>query len=71
MIGENNSLATAFVMMLPLAFALARTEEQRMLRRGAQAIVVFAFAAIVFTFSRGGFLGLNAVSGVMWIGAER
>ncbi len=71
MIGDNNSLATAFVMMLPLAFALARTEEQRMLRRGAQAIVVFAFAAIVFTFSRGGFLGLIAVIGVMWIGAER
>ncbi len=71
MIGDNNSLATAFVMMLPLAFVLAKTERSRRLRAIAGATVIMTLAAIVLTYSRGGFLGLLAAILVLWITARR
>ena len=62
--GNPNDLATSFNLLLPLAFALA------LLSRGLKRAIYFAcagllLAGVVVTFSRGGFLGLVAMGGVL------
>lgn len=64
MFGNPNDLATALVMLLPLAVALALN------RKGGIRYFYFGCAAlfgvgVMITFSRGGFLGLLAVACVM------
>lgn len=62
--GNPNDLATSFDLLLPLAVALALTAH------GLKRAVYFACAAllsagVIVTFSRGGFLGLVAMGGVL------
>lgn len=62
--GNPNDLATALDLLLPLAVVLA------MLGKGAARLLYLFFAAVMtigvmVTFSRGGFLGLLALSGVL------
>jgi O-antigen ligase len=62
--GNPNDLATAFDLLLPLALALALTSRglQRIIYLAASAIITFG---VIITFSRGGFLGLVAMGGVL------
>jgi O-antigen ligase len=62
--GNPNDLATSLDLLLPLAVALALTS------RGLKRVFYFACgvvltAGVIVTFSRGGFLGLIAMSGVL------
>ena len=62
--GNPNDLATSLDLLIPLAVALGLT------RRGLARAAYFACAAIlamgvVITFSRGGFLGLVAMAGML------
>lgn len=64
MFGNPNDLALGLDLLLPLALALALTSH------GGRRVFYFACAAllaigVVVTFSRGGFLGLVAVGGVL------
>jgi probable O-glycosylation ligase (exosortase A-associated) len=60
-IGGNNGLALGLDMALPLLFFLAREESNPWLRRLLWAVFVFSIPATIFTYSRGGFLGLMTV----------
>ncbi len=62
--GNPNDLATAFDLLLPLAAALALTARgiERIIYLAATAIITFG---VIITFSRGGFLGLVAMGGVL------
>ena len=57
-IGDNNSLATALLMIIPLAWYLARQSAVRMVRIGLLCVLGLSVVTIVMTFSRGGFVGL-------------
>ena len=61
MFGGTNGAALALNMVLPMLFYLAREEEKRWLRRLLWVTFVFSIVAVLFTYSRGGLLGLCAV----------
>ncbi len=60
-IEDNNSMALAFNMTLPLLLYLARQYERRWLKRVTYALVPLVILASVLTFSRGGAITLVAV----------
>jgi probable O-glycosylation ligase (exosortase A-associated) len=57
-IGDNNSLATALLMIVPLTWYLARYSAVRAVRLGLYAAMGLSVVTVVMTFSRGGFVGL-------------
>jgi putative inorganic carbon (hco3(-)) transporter len=61
MFGGTNGAAIALNMALPMLFYLAREEENKWLRRLLWAMFVFSIPAVLFTYSRGGLIGLCAV----------
>jgi putative inorganic carbon (hco3(-)) transporter len=61
MFGGTNGAAIALNMVLPMLLYLAREEETRWLRRLLWATFVFSIPAVLFTYSRGGLIGLCAV----------
>lgn len=74
-IGDNNALALAINMVLPLLFYLARETTDRRLRLGLRVVLGFSIFAVVSTYSRGGLLGLSTVAlmllmknGRKWLG---
>ena len=66
MIGDNNHLATALVLVLPLMVYMAIHSAQRIIRIGAAAMAFFTMVATLFTYSRGGMLALAASLSVLW-----
>lgn len=62
--GNPNDLATSLALLLPLAVALALTSSglKRAIFFGCAALLV---GGVIVTFSRGGFLGLLAMGGVL------
>ncbi len=65
MFGNPNDLATALVMLIPIALALFLTQRGK-LRVVYLLCVVALTVGVIVTFSRGGFLGLIALSAVMF-----
>jgi probable O-glycosylation ligase (exosortase A-associated) len=57
-VGDNNSLATALLMVIPLMYYLARYSAVRTLRIGLLAAAALGLITVIMTFSRGGFVGL-------------
>jgi probable O-glycosylation ligase (exosortase A-associated) len=57
----TNGAALALNMVLPMLFYLAREEENQWLRRLLRATFVFSIVAVLFTYSRGGLVGLCAL----------
>ena len=62
-VGDNNSLATALLMIIPLMFYLARYSAVRAVRIGLLAAAGLAVITVIMTFSRGGFVGLMVLGG--------
>jgi len=60
-ISTNNALALALNMCLPILLVLAREERRWWLRMLLYASFFFSILAVLFTYSRGGFLGLLTV----------
>src|SRR5439155_6596951 len=56
--GNPNDLALTLDILIPLSVALALTSASAWRRAGAAGAAVLSVAAVVVTFSRGGFLGL-------------
>jgi probable O-glycosylation ligase (exosortase A-associated) len=61
-IGDNNHFATAIVCTIPLVFFLYQQTTHRILRMGLLGIGLLLFFTVVGTFSRGGLIGLTAMS---------
>ncbi len=57
-IGDNNSLATALLMVIPLTWYLARHAAVRLVRFSLYCVLGLSVVTVVMTFSRGGFVGL-------------
>jgi len=62
---DNNSFALALNMILPLLVGLAIVEKNRIVRIAAAAAAALCLLSILFTFSRGGFLTLIVVGGLL------
>jgi putative inorganic carbon (HCO3(-)) transporter len=58
---DNNTLGLALCMILPLLLYLAREEPRPWLKRSMRVIFGFSVIAILFTYSRGAFIGLLVV----------
>lgn len=60
-LADNNAFALALNMSLPLLFFLARQEPNRWVRRILYVAFLCSAASVIFTYSRGGMLGLLVV----------
>ena len=64
-IGDNNSVATAILMIIPLLYYLARYSALRIVRIGMLSLLGLSVVAVIATYSRGGFVGLVVLGGFM------
>ena len=62
---DNNAIGLALCMILPMLLYLSREEPRRWLKRIMQVTFFFTVVAIIFTYSRGAFLGLAIILGVL------
>ncbi|MGI9450620.1 MAG: putative O-glycosylation ligase, exosortase A system-associated [Geminicoccaceae bacterium] len=65
-IGDNNHLAAAFLLAIPLINYLRLHAATRMVRNGLTGLLVLTILAVLCTQSRGGFIGLVVLGGVFW-----
>ncbi len=63
---DNNSFALMLNVSLPMLVGIATTDPRRPVRIAAVVIAVLTVPAILFTFSRGGFLTLCVVSALLF-----
>jgi putative inorganic carbon (hco3(-)) transporter len=70
-LGSNNSIGLALNMVLPFLFILQRDEPRQWLRRLMQAMFWMSIVAVIFTYSRGAFLGLVVVLGLLFLRASK
>jgi probable O-glycosylation ligase (exosortase A-associated) len=70
-VGDNNQLAVALLMVLPVVLYLARQAEVRLVKLVGYAAAACILTAIIGTFSRGGLVGLVALAGFMVAGSRR
>ena len=62
---DNNTLGLALCMILPMLLYLSREEPRPWLKKGLRVMFFFTTVAILFTYSRGAFLGLSIVLGIL------
>lgn len=62
---DNNSFALALNMILPLLVGFAIVEKEKIVRIAAAVAAALCLLTILFTFSRGGFLTLVVVGGLL------
>ena len=60
-LGDNNQLAAALVITLPLLYHLMQNAQLRFLRISLLIVMILNVVTIIMTFSRGGFVGLVVV----------
>lgn len=70
-IGDNNDLAVALVMILPLMRYLQTQSKSILVRRGLTAAMLVNVLAILGTYSRGGALALAAMTLFLWMKSRR
>ena len=66
-IADNNSLALAIIMVVPLFRYLQLHSVNRWVRRGCMAAMLLCVAAAVGSYSRGALLGLGAMGAFLWL----
>lgn len=64
---DNNEFGIGLIMILPLLFYQWHIAANRHLRRGLMIMGFLVSLAIIFTYSRGAFLGLSAMGAVFWL----
>lgn len=65
-ITDNNALALATLMIVPLMIYLAQTTTNRWIKYGMYACALFSLTSVVGSYSRGGFLGMGTIAVVLW-----
>lgn len=68
---SNNSIGLALNTILPILFFLAREETNRLKRLGFRVSFWLCAIAVLFTYSRGAFLGLIVVMGMLYFKSRR
>lgn len=66
-IGENNALALALVMTVPVIWYLRLQAERRWLRHGLEALAVLSIISAAGSYSRGAMLAMGAMMGLLWL----
>jgi len=59
---DNNDYALLLIMAVPIAYYAARAEGHRWIKRALYALPLMMILTVIFTLSRGGYLGLCAVA---------
>ncbi|MGK5080801.1 putative O-glycosylation ligase, exosortase A system-associated [Janthinobacterium sp. HLX7-2] len=70
-IGDNNSLALALIITIPLMYYLQQNTHQRWLRHGLSAAMLLSALAALGSYSRGALLAIAAMGLLMWLKSER
>jgi len=70
-IGGNNEIGLALLMDIPLLYYLYISSQNKWVKRGLLASIGFCLIAIIFTYSRGAFLGLCAMSFFLWMKSDK
>ena len=70
-IGDNNSLALALIITIPLMYYLQQQTRQRWQRHGLSAAMLLSALAALGSYSRGGLLAIAAMGLFMWLKSER
>lgn len=70
-IGDNNYLALATLMVMPLLFYLFNYSESRLIRLSFMGALLACFAGVVATASRGGLIGLVILGGFLFLQSRR
>ncbi|MEO7497678.1 MAG: putative O-glycosylation ligase, exosortase A system-associated [Massilia sp.] len=70
-IGDNNAIALALIMTIPLMQFLRLQCRRRWLRRGLSVAMLLCALAALGSYSRGGLLAIGAMFGFMWIKSRR
>jgi len=68
---DNNSLAVALLMSIPLAIYLAKITGNAWIRRGLYLSIFLIFVSVVGSQSRGALVAIVAVLGYMWLGSKK
>ena len=68
---DNNDLALALSMVLPMFYYLAREEKHKWMRLIMWIALGLSFIAIIFTFSRGGFLTLAGMLFILLVKSKK
>ncbi len=71
MITDNNHLAAALLVTMPLMHYLRMQSQHRVVRTVLLVALVLTLLATVGSYSRGALLGLAAVAGMMWLRSKR
>lgn len=67
----NTFMGLAFCMVAPLMIVLARTEPRVWLRRTLYTLALLTLISIIFTYSRGAYVGLVAILPFLFLNAQR
>jgi putative inorganic carbon (HCO3(-)) transporter len=66
-IGDNNAIALALIMIIPLMYFLQQNSERVWLRRALAGAMLLCALAALGSYSRGGFLAIGAMAVFMWL----
>ena len=70
-IGDNNSLALALIITIPLMYYLQQNSDRRWLRHGLSAAMLLSALAALGSYSRGALLAIAAMVLFMWLKSGR
>jgi probable O-glycosylation ligase (exosortase A-associated) len=70
-IGDNNAIALALIMIIPLMYYLQQNTARRWLRHALTAAMILSSLAALGSYSRGGFLAIAAMFAFMWIKSRK
>ena len=70
-IGDNNALALALIITIPLMYYLQQNTDRRWVRHGLSAAMLLSALAALGSYSRGGLLAIAAMGLFMWMKSGR
>ncbi|MGK5015450.1 putative O-glycosylation ligase, exosortase A system-associated [Janthinobacterium sp. 61] len=70
-IGDNNALALALIIIIPLMYYLQQNTGKRWVRHGLSAAMLLSALAALGSYSRGGLLAIAAMGLFMWLKSDR
>lgn len=70
-LSDNNAIAVALIMVVPLMYYLRAEAKSRLIRHGLLAAMLLSAMAIIGTYSRGGFLAIGAMLVFLWLKSKQ
>jgi probable O-glycosylation ligase (exosortase A-associated) len=70
-LSDNNAIAVAVIMVIPLMYYLRGESSSKWIRRGLLAAMVLSGIAVLGTYSRGGLIAVSAMLVFLWFKSRR